>query len=160
MGQWKAFIGGVTVTLGLIAGAYLIWSEGGTQQNPAIMTVPPGTVIIKPLPPLLTLGGSVVPFEGKKEIPLPLAGQLARELVIVSFQAAGENSHRSAVKIVWEDGSVELVPAGISERKFAPERRARQISILGYSFHERRVLHDLPQKGTLSWEIRYAPVTN
>jgi len=29
-------------------------------------------------------------------------------------------------------------------------RRAKKISVLSYSFHERRVFHDLPRKGTLS----------
>lgn len=156
MERLKPFVYGVAVTLAIVAGVYFLGAGGNLPPT----IVPPGTVTIQSLPPLLTLAGSGVPFEGKIEIPQPLAGQFARELVIVSFQATGENAHKSTVKIIWEDGSVDLIPAGISERKFAPERRAKQISIIGYCFHERRVFHDLPRKGILSWEIRYAPVEN
>lgn len=120
--------------------------------------VPPGTVTIKNLPPLLTLRGDAVPFQGKTEIVQKLAGRAAAEIVVVAFAAGGENAHKSAIRITWEDGAVETVPPGARNLVFAPQRRAKSIAILGYSFHERRVFKDVPAKGTLTWEIRYAPV--
>lgn len=120
--------------------------------------VPPGAVAIKVLPPLLTLRGDAVPFRGRTEITPKLAGSMATEIVLVSFSADGENAHKSAVRITWEDGAVQTIPAGAKNLVFPAQRRAKKIAILGYSFHELRVFKDVPQRGTLSWEIRYAPV--
>ncbi len=120
--------------------------------------VPPGAVTIKTLPPLLTLRGDAVPFQGKTELVQKLAGRAAAEIVVVAFAAGGENAHKSAIRITWEDGAVETIPPGARNLIFAPQRRAKSIAVLGYSFHERRVFKDIPKKGTLTWEIRYAPV--
>lgn len=115
-------------------------------------------VQIKVLPPLLRAAGEAVPFEGTVELPLKIAGDYAQELYIVSFAAQGENAHKSALKIVWADGSQEVIPAGARDIRFTPERRAKEISLVGYCMHERRIFKDLPRKGTMSWELRYAPV--
>jgi hypothetical protein len=136
--------------------------SGGELPTPASLSakpfvVPPDAVSIKPLPPLLTLHGDEVPFEGRTEIVQRLAGNAATEIVVVAFHAAGENANRSEIRIVWEDGGVETIPPGAKNLVLAPQRRARQIIVRGYSFHERRVFKDAAKKGTLSWVIRYAP---
>lgn len=154
--SWKPFFGGVAVTLLVLLGGYFYISEYRPERQK--INVQPDTVIIKVLPPLLSLGGFEVPFEGKKEIPQPITGALAREVVVVNFQATGENAHRSAIKIIWEDGTIETVPPGTVNKQFSPEKRAKLISIKGYSMHEQRIFRDLARKGKLSWEIRYVPV--
>jgi hypothetical protein len=144
---------GVTVALLIIAGYILVGRNSQPHQAP----IPPGTVVIQELPPLITLVGTEVPFEGKVELPQPLAGSLAAELTVVRFYASGENANKSVIKLVWEDGSIELIPAGTVNLKLAPDRRAKQISIVGYCMNERRVFKDQPRKGQLTWEIRYSP---
>jgi hypothetical protein len=156
--SWKPFMGGVAVTLLILLGGYFYITKNHSEQQQ--INVPPGTVIIKVLPPLLTLGGFEVPFEGKKEIPQTLASPLAKEVVVVNFQATGENAQKSVIKIVWEDGSIETVPPGTVNKRLSPEKRAKQISIVGYAMHERQIFRDSARKGTISWDIRYVPVEN
>ncbi len=129
----------------------------GGEAPQAAPVIPPGAVTIKSLPPLLNLRGEEVSFQGRTEIVQQLAGRSAAEIVIVDFRAGGENAHKSAIRIEWEDGGVETIPPGSKNLVLAPQRRAKKISVLGYSFHERRVFKDSARKGTLSWEIRYAP---
>lgn len=153
----KPFLAGV-VTAVLLAAVWYYATGGQWFQSRQPSSYPPGTVSIKALPPILTSRGIDVPFEGKKEITLPISGKLAQGLVIVNFQATGENANKSAIKIYWEDGAVEIIPPGTTNRVFQPDRRAKQIVIAAYSMYERRILHDLARKGTLNWEIRYEPV--
>ncbi|MDT8902872.1 hypothetical protein [Anaeroselena agilis] len=148
------FTGVVLAALTIILAAC---GRPGGETPPAAPAIPPGAVTIKALPPLLTLRGDEVPFRGKTEIVQRLAGPAATEVVVVAFSASGENAHKSAIKIEWEDGGVETFPPGSKNITLSPQRRAKKISVLGYSFHERRVFKDVAKTGTLSWEIRYAP---
>lgn len=148
------FAGVVLAALTIILAAC---GRPGGEAPQAAPAIPPGAVTIKNLPPLLTLRGDEVPFEGRAEIVQQLAGPAVAEVVVVAFSASGENAHKSAIRIEWEDGGVETVPPGSKNLVLSPQRRAKKISVLGYSFHERRVFKDLARKGTLSWEIRYSP---
>ncbi len=148
------FAGVVLAALTLILAACGRPGGEALQAPPAI---PPGAVTIKNLQPLLTLRGDEVPFQGRTEMVQQLAGPTAAEVVVVTFNASGENAHKSSIRIEWADGGVETIPPGSKNLVLSPQRRAKKISVLGYSFHERRVFKDLARKGTLSWEIRYAP---
>ncbi|BBB91968.1 MAG TPA: hypothetical protein PKA28_06175 [Methylomusa anaerophila] len=178
--HWKPFLGGAVVMLAVVAGVYLFLSKGNPWQptflksetpfkqetpsmpevspNPADINIPPDAVTITPLPSLRILQGDKVSFEGKKELRQVIAGRLAQGLVVVNFQATGEHAEKSAIRIVWENGEVEMIYPGTIDRKLMPEKRAKEITILGYSMNERRVFQDLPRKGSLTWEIRYQPV--
>lgn len=136
------------------------WLTGNSAEpnKGGITAVPSDAVTIKTLPPLYTLSGVNVPFEGRAEFPLKITGRLAKELYIIAFQATGENAQKSVLRITWEDGSQEWIPPGVKDIQLAPDRKAKQITVIGYSMHERRVFKDSPQKGTLSWEVRYSPV--
>ncbi|HMM22249.1 MAG TPA: hypothetical protein PKA10_16130 [Selenomonadales bacterium] len=156
-------IGGLLGCFLLILIGY-VWMAGNSADSgkaaaPAEQAaVPSDAVTIKTLPPLYTLSGVEVPFEGRAELPLKITGRLAKELHIVGFQATGENAQKSAIRITWEDGGQELIPPGVTNLKLAPDRTAKQISVIGYSMHERRVFKDSSRTGTLSWEIQYSPV--
>jgi hypothetical protein len=101
-----------------------------------------------------------VPFSGKVTLPQAIAGRFAKNLTIVNFSAAGDRAEKSAIKIVWENGEVERITPGTQNKQFAPERRAVEITIEGYSVHERRIFKDSARPGTLTWEIRYEPVAS
>ena len=150
----QLFTGAVLVALTIILAAC---GRPGGEAPQAAPAIPPGAVIIKSLPPILTLHGDEVPFQGRTEIVQQLAAPAAAEIVVVAFRASGENAHKSAIRIEWVDGGVETFPPGSKNIVLSPQRRAKKISVLGYSFHERRVFKDAARKGTLSWEIRYAP---
>lgn len=152
--NWPAFLGGVMVALAVVWAGYVYL--GGEPREATPQAPNPGAVTIRVLPSLYVLRAQDVPFQGRVEIPVDIGGKLAREIVVVAFQAGGENAHKSTVRVVWEDGSVETIPAGAKDIAFSPQRRAKKITIHGYSFHEQRVFKDMPKKGTLSWEIRYA----
>ena len=164
---WLSFGLGVLLTAGA---AVFFFSQTGSL--PAADPVAPGqsgaqaqrtdlradSVTIRPLAPLRLVSGTNVPFEGRTELPQVIAGRYARGVDIIRFQATGENAHKSYVRVIWEDGTEERIPAGATDHRFAPDRRARQISIVGYSVHERRIFRDSGRKGSLTWEIRFEPV--
>ncbi len=159
---WKFFALGALSMLVLMIAGYLIFTaidknlpdasgqtEGMGNSN---------TVTITPLPSLRIIRGTEVSFEGKTELRQAIAGRAARNLTVVSFQATGEHADKSFIKIVWENGETDKVYPDTPEKKFAEDRRAVEISITGYSMHERRILRDSSRPGTLTWEIRYEPV--
>ncbi|MBP2645087.1 MAG: hypothetical protein H6Q75_527 [Firmicutes bacterium] len=125
-----------------------------------IWRIPPGTVAIKELPTLHNLGGDKVAFSGKKKLPLNFVGCFAREIEIANFEAVGENAEKSYIQIKWEDGKIEKVPPGTKGLHFSPERRAKEIMVVGYCMHEKPIFRDVPREGTLSWQIRYVSVEN
>jgi hypothetical protein len=128
--------------------------------NQSAAAIPTDTVIIKPLPSLRRISGYQVPFSGKVTLPQAIAGRFAKNLTIVNFAAVGDRAEKSAIKIVWENGEVERITPGTQNKQFAPERRAVEITIEGYSVHERRLFKDSARPGTLTWEIRYEPVAS
>lgn len=147
----------------IIAGGYMVFLENGKRAVPpeagsSAAQQAPNTVSITPLPSLRVLYGLEVPFEGKIELRQAIAGRAGRNLVVVNFQATGEHAEKSAIKVVWENGEVEMLSPGTQDKQFAPERRAVEIVVLGYSMRERRVFQDSARKGSLTWEIRYEPV--
>ena len=126
-----------------------------TQQIPKL--VPQDAVRIQTLPPLLTLKDSLS-FNGKKSFPQKIIGRYAQNIQIIRFNAEGENSHKSTLKIVWEDGTTELFYPGTIMKQLPSGKRAREISISGYAVHERRIFPDSSRPGTLEWEIHYEAV--
>lgn len=158
-----AFLLGALCML-VLAGTLYVWrlhmppAAVTPDVNTSTPSVPPGTVLIKPLEPLRILAGTDVPFRGKKEFPQVIAGKYACYLIVDNFQATGENANKSVIKITWEDGTTDVVPAGTVDRHFNPEKRAAQIVISGYSMHERKVFPDTSQPGTLTWRVLYEPV--
>ncbi|MBP2650420.1 MAG: hypothetical protein H6Q74_1245 [Firmicutes bacterium] len=167
---WIIFASRIIVALVCFTTGFNVWpglAESPTVQavaipegTVAIWNIPSDTVNIKVLPPRMTLSGKKVVFSGKKTIPQTFVDQLAQEIEIVNFEAEGENAKKSAIKIVWEDGGVDMVSPGTKTLRFSPARRAKEISIIGYSMHEHKIFRDSPQPGTLSWEIRYVAVAN
>jgi hypothetical protein len=159
---WKFFALGALSMLVLIIAGYLIYTVADKNlpdsSGPTEGVGNSNTVTIMPLPSLRIIRGTEVPFEGKTELRQAIAGRAARNLVIVNFQATGEHADKSFIKIVWENGEMEKVYPGTPEKKFAEDRRAVEISVTGYSMHERQILRDSSRKGTLTWEIRYEPV--
>ncbi|MGI6093038.1 MAG: hypothetical protein GX348_02660 [Veillonellaceae bacterium] len=161
--QWKHFMIGALTMLILLVSGFLLFSETGkistrSPSNSLNPTIPSDTVIIKPLPPLLILRGTDVAFEGKAEFKQAIAGRFAQNIVITNFQATGNNAEKSMIKIVWENGQIEKIYPGTTDKRILSNQRAVDISILGYSMHERRIFKDSSRKGTLTWEIRYEPV--
>lgn len=129
-----------------------------TKPETIQSAVSSGAVTITPLPSLRIIRGESVPFEGKAEFKQAIAGIFAQDISIINFQATGENSEKSFIKIVWENGEVEKLYPGTTNKKFSPNRRASEISVIGYSVHERRIFKNSNRKGTLTWEIRYEPM--
>lgn len=158
-----AFLLGALCML-VLAGTLYMWrlhmspAAVTPDVNTATPSVPPGTVLIKPLEPLHVLADTNRPFRGKKEFPLVIAGKYARYLIVANFQATGENAGKSVMEITWEDGTKDTVPAGTADRHFSPEKRAVKIVIFGYSMHERTIFPDTSQPGTLTWRVLYEPV--
>lgn len=159
--SWKSFVAGALTML--VAGmiGYLVFTgmekSAPPEQKSADTTVPADIINITPLPPLLILSGTEVPFEGKVELRQAIAGKAAQNISIVNFQATGEQAQKSSISIVWENGEVETIYPGTKDKQFSPERRAVEISVTGYSMRERRIFQDSRRKGTLTWEIRYEP---
>ncbi len=159
--SWKSFVAGILTMLVLSLVGYMIFvgtNKSVTPENKSADTAVPSNIVsITTLPPLLILSGTDVPFEGKVELRQTIAGRAAQNISIVNFQASGEHSEKSIIKILWENGEVEKVYPGTKDKKFPPDRRAVEISVLGYSMYERRIFQDARRKGTLTWEIRYEP---
>jgi hypothetical protein len=159
--HWRSFIAGVVLVLVLMVGAYLFFGESKentlspSPSEPVETAIPFDAVTITPL---RVIRGTEVPFEGKVELRQVIAGKFAQKLIVVNFQASGEHADKSILRIVWENGEVETVYPGTRDRVFPPEKRATQITIIGYSVHERRVFKDSNRKGNLTWEIHYEPM--
>jgi hypothetical protein len=156
----KPFLLGVLCTMMIFAGGYKLWEYylPNTAAPITIDTIPPGTVLIDALPTYRTLNGINVSFKGKESFEQPIAGRAAKDIIIVSFKAMGENAGKSTINILWEDGTVERIPAGTMNRRLPSERVAKQITIQGYCVHERKIFRDSSRTGTLNWEIHYQAV--
>jgi len=160
--HWKPFVIGAIMML-LLAGVYMFFTTSPKNgiKSPALpradTAVRPDAVTITPLPTLRLIRGNEVPFEGKVELKQTIAGRFAQNVTIVSFQATGEQANKSILKIVWENGEEDKLAPGTLNRVFPPDKRAVDISINGYSVHERRLFKDSNRSGTLTWEIRYEP---
>lgn len=163
--HWKPFVTGAIAMLVLLAGFYMFFMA--SQKNPINQSAAPqitdtatlpDSVTITPLPTLRLIRGNEVPFEGKVELRQAIAGRFAQNVAVVNFQATGEHADKSVLKIVWENGEVDKILPGTQNKVFSPDKRAVEISISGYSVHERRLFKDSSRSGTLTWEIRYEPV--
>lgn len=158
--HWKSFIAGAVVVFVLISGAYLFFvgskdTSSPSTSEPIETAIPFDAVTITPL---RVMKGTEVPFEGKAELRQTISGNFAKKIIIDNFQASGEHAEKSMLKIVWENGEVETIYPGTRDRAFPPEKRATQITIIGYSVHERRIFQDSNRKGSLTWEIHYEPM--
>jgi len=158
----KVFLMGVLCTLFLGFAIFKIFHFGTASDistpMPKGLVIAPDTVVIDRLPSYITLSGINVDFKGRGKFPQIISTRLAKNVLITSFRATGENAQKSSIKIIWEDGTSETVPAGISNRQFPPEKLAKEIIVFGYSVHERKVFHDTAEPGMLNWEILYEPV--
>lgn len=159
----KNFLIGAISMLIFVICSYMIFtgtdkSINTPSDNTKNTVIPSDTVVITPLPPLLIIRGTDVAFEGKVELRQAIAGRFAKSIVITDFQATGEHSEKSVIKIVWENGEVEKVYPGTKDKRFLSDKKAVEISIAGYSMHERPIFKDSSRKGILNWEIRYEPV--
>lgn len=159
----KSFAVGALLTLALVSGLWGLQQRqtaGPSVQPPAVETTPsqvatPKIMTVTPLPTLRILYGQSVPFEGSAAFPQAIADRFAQNLHIVSFQATGEHAEKSLIKIVWENGQTDTVSPGTVNLVFPPGRRAVEITVTGYSMHERKLFKDSRRPGTLSWEIQY-----
>lgn len=158
----KSFAVGALFTLALVAGLFWLQQEtaGPSARTPAAETPPPqvtaqNIMTVTPLPTLRVLYGQSVPFEGSAAFPQTIAGRFAQNLRIVNFQATGEHAEKSLIKIVWENGQTDTVSPGTVNQTFPPGRRAVEITVTGYSIHERKIFKNSRRPGTLSWEIQY-----
>jgi hypothetical protein len=158
----QSFALGAAFTLLLVLAVNMFWPVTETKVSPdnAIINTDElaDKVTITPLPSLRIIRGNQVPFEGKVELRQAFASRAGRDITIVNFQATGEHADKSAIKIVWENGEVEKIVPGTANKSFAPDRRAVEIVVMGYSMHERPIFRDASRKGTLNWEIRYEPI--
>lgn len=158
----KYFLIGVLCTLLAVAAMFKVLNLGAPNSfstpSPTTLAISPDTVVIDRLPSYRTLSGINIAFKGKEKFPQTISTRLAKNLLITSFRATGENAHKSSIRITWDDGTFETVPAGISNRQFPAEKRAKEIVVFGYSVHERQVFHDSSKPGVLNWEIFYEPV--
>lgn len=164
---FKPFLLGVLCTIAAVA--MILWPLGYDapskqaddirgEEKQAALAISEDTVSITSLPSFRSLNGINVPFRGKKRFVQGIAGRYAQNITIAGFRASGENAYKSAIIITWEDGSIELVPAGTANVRFPPEKRAKEIIVQGYSVHERKVFRDSARDGVLNWEIIYEPV--
>jgi hypothetical protein len=161
--HWRPFLlGAACMLIGVSVYFGFFNSERTLQQHASKsldITIPAAdAVTITPLKPLQFMRGDDVPFEGKVELRQVIVGRFAKNLDIVNFQATGEHAEKSVLRIVWENGEVEKIYPGTKGRKLLPEKRAKEITIIGYSMYERRIFKDSSRKGSLTWEIRYEPV--
>jgi hypothetical protein len=157
----QSFLLGVVCTIFLLVGGFFVWDtyfDGPGQPPIYTNSIPPGTVIIEPLPTYRTLNGINVSFKGEADFQQVIAGRYAQDIRIISFRATGENAEKSSIIIEWEDGTTEIVHAGVSGQNLGAEKRAKQIIVKGYSMHERKVFRDSAKSGTLNWEIHYQPI--
>ncbi|VBB09194.1 Hypothetical protein LUCI_4480 [Lucifera butyrica] len=162
----KSFLAGTVFMLVIAVSAGWLWENNKLpgQATPAApvktseTAIPPDAVKITPLPTLRMIGGTDVAFKGKVTLRQAIAGRFAKNLVIVNFQAKGDHADKSMIRIVWENGEVETIAPGVTNRKFPLGKNAVEISVIGYSMQERPIFHDLPRPGSLTWEIRYEPV--
>ncbi|WP_237714758.1 MULTISPECIES: hypothetical protein [Pelosinus] len=160
MMHWRSFTAGAMLVLLLMAGSDLFFigqkeTSSHSSMEQAETAIPYDAVTITPL---RVMYGKEVPFEGKAELRQAIAGKLAQKIIVVNFQASGEHADKSKINIVWENGEVETIYPGTKDRIFPPEKRAAQITVVGYSVRERRIFQDSNRKGNLSWEIHYEPV--
>ncbi|WP_371363607.1 hypothetical protein SRRS_44850 [Sporomusa rhizae] len=163
--SWKSFAVGAMAMFVFVA-VYMFFT--GTDKSSVVPVTPEigvteaedlsSKVTITPLPSLRIVRGTEVPFKGKIELRQAIAGRAAKDIAIVNFQATGEHADKSVIKIVWDNGEVEKVVPGTNNKRFAPEKRAVEIVVTGYSMHERRLFKDSSRDGMLTWEIRYEPV--
>lgn len=161
--NWKPYIMGAAVMFVLLSGLYLFFIPPNaplwhSSANSVQSTIPSDAVTITPLPTLRIIRGDKVAFEGQTELKQAIGGIFAQELTIVNFQATGENAEKSYIKIMWENGEIEKLYPGTANKKFAADRRASEITVVGYSVHERRIFKNSSRPGTLTWELRYDPV--
>lgn len=160
--NWKAFLLGIVAAM--LVGAVILFGmehrllsvepDQPSQSKSAELVYPPDTVKIEALPSLEIAAG-VATFEGKKELPLKISGNYAKNITIVSFKASGDNAHKSAIKVIWMDGSTETIAPGTSNLALTPGKFAKQIIIAGYSVYERKIFKDSSRRGTVEWDIRY-----
>ncbi len=159
--NWKPYLIGAAVMFILLAGLYgvaIVPKETAIRPGAVQPAIPPDAITITPLPTLRIIRGNDVAFEGQTELKQTIAGLFAQDVTVVSFQATGENAEKSYIKIVWENGEIEKLPPGTVNKKFLSDRRAAEITVVGYSVHERRLFKSSNRPGTLNWEIRYEPV--
>lgn len=160
--SWQSFVLGAVFMLLTVLAVNMVFPITEKQISPETARINTeelaNRVTITPLPTLRIIRGNQVPFEGKVELRQAFAGRAGRDITIVNFQAAGEHADKSLIKIVWENGEVEKLPPGTVNKTFSPDRRAVEISVIGYSMHERPIFRDSSRKGTLTWEIRYEPI--
>lgn len=133
-------------------------NEPEAEKKQTSLAISSDTVLISAIPAYKTLEGSNIAFRGKQRFQQNIAGCYAKRITIVSFRATGENSYKSAIIIRWEDGSLDLVPIGVTNMCFPPDKRAKEIVVQGYSVHERKVFRDSSRDGVLNWEILYEPI--
>lgn len=162
----KPFLLGALCTIGAVI--IIGWTLGYEMPNradgieiegqQATLAIPGDTVSITSLPSYRTLNGINVAFRGQKRYVQNIAGRYAQHITITSFRASGENAYKSAIIITWEDGSLEVVPAGTANMRFPSAKKAKEIVVQGYSVHERKVFRDSGRDGVLNWEIIYEPV--
>lgn len=159
--NWKPFMLGVVCAI--LIGAIILFGiehrallppqpDNLQQQDSMYPPVSPDAVKIQPL-----LAGAMK-FEGKKEFPQRISGNYARNITIVNFKASGENAHKSYIKIIWMDGSVEVISPGTANLQLTPGKNAQQIIVSGYAMHERKIFKDSPRAGILEWEVTYEGV--
>jgi hypothetical protein len=157
-----AFIVGAIILFGFDARTLSIktnerQTEDIRQAQPAYPSVSPDAIKIQPLPPLFILRENLT-FEGEKEFPQKLVGNYAKNITITNFRVAGENAHKSFIKIVWLDNTSEIIAPEVSNLPLHNEKLVKQIIIYGYSKHERKIFRDSPRPGTINFEIRYESV--
>ncbi len=160
--SWQSFALGALSMLLVVVAVYMLFPVMEKKLHPENSMISneelANKVTITPLPTLRIIRGNQVAFEGKVELRQALAGRAARDITIVNFQATGEHADKSVIKIVWENGEVEKVTPGATNKSFSPDRRAVEIVVMGYSMHEQRIFRDINRKGTLTWELRYEPI--
>lgn len=160
--SWQSFALGALSMLLVVVAVYMLFPVMEKKFNPENSMISneelANKVTITPLPTLRIIRGNQVPFEGKVELRQALAGRAAQDITIVNFQATGEHADKSVIKIVWENGEVERIVPGATNKSFSPDRRAVEIVVIGYSMHEQRIFRDINRKGTLTWELRYEPI--
>lgn len=160
--SWQSFALGAGFMLLVVLAVNMVFPITEKKISPETSTINTeelaNKVTITPLPTLRIIRGNQVPFEGKTELRQVFAGRAGRDITIVNFQATGEHADKSAIKIVWENGEVEKIAPGTTNKSFSPDRRAVEVVVIGYSMHEQRIFRDTSRKGTLTWEIRYEPV--
>lgn len=158
--HWRSFTAGAMLVLVVMASGYIFFLEpketSSHSSNEPIETAIPFDAVT--ITPLRVIYGTKVPFEGKVQLRQAIAGNFAKKLIVVNFQAAGEHADKSKINIVWENGEVETIYPGTKDRIFPPEKRATQITVTGYSVHERPIFKDSNRKGNLTWEIHYEPM--